>query len=153
MGASVIAYWPGISEEQLESQPGFSIDRAWGNWMAVREDEPAVYEAIGKLRVDAILTFKTDGWDDEDVNWVTPEELRDAATKLREAVHAGSPETKVILDTYDRARRPSGRRSNPDTYNYPPVAEDFIQELDDIINITRWAEEEGATRITLEVNW
>lgn len=153
MGATVIGYWPGITEEQIDSQPDFSIDKAWGNWMAVREEEPAVYEAIGKLGAEAILTFKTDGWDDEDVNWVSPEQLRDAATKLREAVQAGSPETQVILETYDRARRPSGRRSQRDAYDYPPVAEDFIIELDDIINITRWAEKEGATKITLEVNW
>ena len=153
MGAAVIAYWPGITEQQIESQPGFTIDRAWGNWMAVREEEPAVHEAIGALGAEAVLTFKTDGWDDEDVNWVSPEQLREAANKLRDAVRARSPETQVILDTYDRARRPSSRRSKPDTYAYPPVAEDFILELDDIIKITRWAEEEGATRITLEVNW
>ncbi len=48
MGASVIAYWPGITEEQFESQPGFdNDDRAWGNWMAEREDEPAVHDASG----------------------------------------------------------------------------------------------------------
>ena len=44
--------WPGITEEQLESQPGFEHDdRAWGNWMAEREDEPAVHDAIRKLVV------------------------------------------------------------------------------------------------------
>jgi len=43
MGASVIAYWPGITEQQIEEQPGFYNDsKAWGNWMAEREEEPEV---------------------------------------------------------------------------------------------------------------
>jgi len=143
MGASVIVYWPGITEEQLESQPGFEHDdRAWGNWMAEREDEPAVHDAIRKLAAEAILTCKTDCWDDEDVNWVSPQQLRDAAAKLREAVRAGSPETRIILETYER-----------NANRIDPVSEEFIRDLDDIIAMTRWAQEEGATRMTLEVNW
>ena len=32
MGATVVAYWPDISEDQLESQPGFWNDcKAWGS--------------------------------------------------------------------------------------------------------------------------
>ena len=66
MGASVSAYWPGIeeelTEEQLDSQPGFFNDsKAWGNWMAEREYEPHAIEAIRKLNADAILTYTTHG--------------------------------------------------------------------------------------------
>jgi len=119
MGASVIAYWPGITEEQLESQPGFDNDcKAWGNWMAEREEVPGVYDAIRGLKAEAILTLKTDGWDDEDVSWVSPRQLRDAATRLREAVRAGSPETRVILETYER----NANRAYP-------VSEEFIRDL------------------------
>jgi hypothetical protein len=32
-----------------------------------------------------------------------------------------------------------------------PVAEELIHDLDNIISITRWAEEEAAIRMTLEV--
>jgi hypothetical protein len=143
MGASVIAYWPGITEEQCESQPGFyNDDKAWGNWMAELEGEPAVYDAIRRLGAEAILTCKTDGWSDEDVSWVSPQQLRDAAAKLHEAVRAGSPETWIILETY-------ARNAN----RIDPVDEEFIRDLDDIIAITQWAEEEGATTMTLEVNW
>ena len=84
MGASVVVYWPGMTEEQLESQPGFNNDdRAWGNWMAERDEKPAVADAIRKLNAEAILTLKTDGWDDDDVTWVSPQQLREAAMKLR----------------------------------------------------------------------
>ncbi len=143
MGASVIAYWPGITEEQLEAQPGFrNDDRAWGNWMAEREGNLAVYEATGKLNAEAILTYKTDGMDDENVNWVSPQQLRDAATKLREAVRAGSPDTRIILENYER-------NANP----IDPIDKMFIRDLNDIITMANWAEEEDATVMTLEVNW
>ena len=51
MGASVSAYWPGIeeelTEEQLDSQPGFFNDsKAWGNWMAEREYEPRAMDLL-----------------------------------------------------------------------------------------------------------
>jgi hypothetical protein len=78
MGATVIAYWPGMTEAQFESQPGFrNDDRAWGNWMAELETETEVCDAIRKLKAEAILTYKTDGMDDEDVSWVSPQQLRD----------------------------------------------------------------------------
>ena len=143
MGASVTAYWPGITTEQFESQPGFyNDDKAWGNWIAEREEAPAVHDAVRKLGAEAILSYKTDGMDDEDVEWVSPRQLRDAATKLREAVLAGSPETRVIIENYER-----------NANRVDPVVEEFIRDLDDIIAIANWGEEEGATRMTLEVNW
>ena len=143
MGASVIVYWPGITEEQLERQPGFwNDDRAWGNWMAEWESVPAVVDAVKKLKAEAILTYKTDGMDDEDVSWVSPRELRDAATTLRDAVLAGSAETRIILEIYQR-----------NANRIDEVAKEFIRDLNDIITMANWSEEEEATRITLEVNW
>ena len=143
MGVTVVAYWPGMTEDQAEAQPGFyNDDRAWGNWMAERDGDAAVSEAIRRLKAEAILTLKTDGWEDDDVTWVRPQELRDAAVRLREAVRAGSPEIRVILASY-------ARNAN----RIDPVPEEFIRDLDDIQALTRWAEAEGATKMTLEVNW
>jgi hypothetical protein len=147
MGASVNAYWPGIeeelTEEQLDSQPGFYNDsKAWGNWMADREYEPHTTEAIRKLKADAILTFTTNGVKDEDVEWVTPPELREAAQELGKAIRAGLPETEIILESYNRAAK-----------WVDSVKEDFLRDLEDIEAITLWAEEVGAVKMTLEVNW
>lgn len=143
MGASVTAYWPGMTEHQQGTQPGFyNDDRAWGNWMAERDGDPAVLDAIRRLQADAILTFKTDGWDDEDVTWVTPGELREAAARLRDAVRVGASEIRTILASYER-----------NANRIDPVAEEFVRDLDDIDAMTRWAESEGATAMTLEVNW
>ena len=143
MGATVIAYWPGITEEQTDSCPDFYNDhKAFGNWMANREDNPAVLNAIRRLSAEAILSFKTDGWDDDDVTWVSPAQLRDAANNIREAVQAGLPEAQVILENYELGAN-----------RVDPIADEFIHDLDDVINITNWAEGEGATKMTLEVNW
>ncbi len=143
MSASVMAYWPGITEDQIESQPGFyNDDKAWGDWMAEREGEPEVLKAINKLHADAILTFTTEGVEDTDVRWVTPGQLRDAVGRLREAIRSNQPEAKIILETYER-----------NANGIDPVSEEFIRDLDDIEAITNWAEKEGADRMTLEVNW
>jgi hypothetical protein len=127
----------------MESMPGFfNDDQAWGGWMAERDDDAQVLDAVKRLMAEAIMTVKTDGWDDEDVTWVTPDELRTAAMRLRAAVQAESPEAAVILKSYEiNANR------------IDPVAEEFIRDLDDIIAMAKWAEEQGATKMTLEVNW
>ena len=143
MGASIIAYWPGITEEQLESQPGFhNDDRAWGNMMAEFENASATVEAIRKLDATAILTYKTDGLDDEDVEWVTPVALRTAAERIRDATTTGTPNGMQILKTYELGAN-----------NIDPLIDEFLVDLEDIIELTRWADSEGATRMTLDVNW
>jgi ABC-type Zn uptake system ZnuABC Zn-binding protein ZnuA len=143
MGASINAYWSGITEEQLESQPGFfNDDKAWGDFMAEREGEPKVLEAIRTLNATALLSHTTEGMTDEEVLWVSPSELRNAAKNLREAIRAKRPETEIILETYER-----------NANEVDPIANEIIQDLNDIEAIANWAESEGATQMTLEVNW
>ena len=143
MGASIIAYWPGITEQQIDAQPGFfNDDKAWGNWMAERDDDPAVLAAIRTLKAEAILTLKTDGWDDDDVSWVSPQQLREAVARLREAVQRNAPEAHTILASYER-----------NANRIQPIADEFLQDLQDIEALTRWADAQGASRMTLEVNW
>jgi hypothetical protein len=143
MGASIVAYWPGQTNEQWETMPGFrNDDKAFSNWMAAREEDDEVLEAVKRLNADAILTMKTDGWDDEDVTWVTPEQLRNAAMVLRAAVEAETPEAAMILKSYEIGAN-----------DIDPIAEEFIRDLEDIVALTQWAEEQAATQMTLEVNW
>jgi hypothetical protein len=73
---------------------------------------------------------------------VSPQELRDAAARLREAVRAGSSEMSVILASYERHAN-----------RIDAISEEFIRDLDDIDAIARWAEAEGAAKMTLEVHW
>ena len=143
MGASINAYWPGITVDQLESQPGFyNDDKAWGDWMAEREAEPEAKRALRRLGVDALLSQTTHGMKEHEVYWVSPQELAAAATALIQAVKSGDPETKIILETY-------GRNAN----HLDPLEEEFLRDLDDVKAIAKWAEQEGADKMTLEVNW
>lgn len=103
MGASVVAYWPGITAGQRDAQPGFANDdKAWGDWMAEREGDPAVLRAVADLGAVALLTLKTDDWGDDDVAWVTPHELGRAALALRRAVEGRHPAVGRILASYAR---------------------------------------------------
>ncbi|HYP39960.1 MAG TPA: hypothetical protein VEX13_06330 [Chloroflexia bacterium] len=143
MGASVIAYWPGITAEQIEEQPGFYNDcKAWGDWMAERERESDVIQILRDLGAGSLLTFTTDGLDDNDVEWVTPQELQAAAQRLRRAVEEGTPGIERILEVYER-----------NANRIDPVPEEFAQDLLDIAELAKWAEIQGAYRMTLEVNW
>ena len=143
MGASVIAYFPGVTEEQLDLQEGFwNDDNAWANFMVECEKDPAVPEAIRKLEAAPLLTYKTDPMEDDEVEWVTPQQLRDAATKIRDAVRNGAPETKPLLDAYALGAN-----------GIDPVNEEFMRDLQDIIELANWGEKLGTRQITLEVNW
>lgn len=143
MGASIIAYFPGMTEEQLETQPGFrNDDRAWANWMAELDNEPAVMEAVRRLNAAPILTYKTDPMEDDEVGWVTPQQLRDAARRLREAVLNRNPEADIILKVYEKGAN-----------QIYPVDEELIADLEDIEALADWGEQQGAKQITLEVGW
>ena len=143
MGASIVVYWPGITEEQRDAQPGFwQDDRAWANFMAELDSATATVQAIQMLKADEILTYKTDGLEDEDVMWVKPVALRRAAERLREAVEKGLSGSELILKTYEIGAN-----------KVESLREEFIRDLDDIIEMTKWAEGEGTSRMTLDVNW
>jgi hypothetical protein len=80
--------------------------------------------------------------EDDEVEWVTPQQLRDAATKIRDAVRNGAPETKPLLDAYALGAN-----------GIDPVNEEFMRDLQDIIELANWGEKLGTRQITLEVNW
>ena len=141
MGATVVVYWPGITEQQQDEQPPLD-DYTWGNWMAERESEPDVLQAIVDLGAEPILTVTTDGWEDDDVMWVAPQDLRAAARRLGQAVRDDRPGVGRILEVY-------GRHAVRDE----PVAEQFLGDLEDIAAIATWAEEQGTDRMTLYVGW
>ncbi len=143
MGASVSGYWPGITEEQRDSLPGFDNDCGpWGHWMAERYDHPDVLRALKDLGLEALLSHITDGMNESEVDWVTPDSLMKAAERLRELVVAQDPRVKRIVDTYSLG-----------AIGADPVHEELAQDLADVQFIARCSKEMGISRMTLEVNW
>ncbi len=143
MGAFVMAYWVGITKEQMASQPGFWNDcKAWGDWMAERIEHQDVLQAMERLGVSALLTFTTAGVADAEVEWVTPSELERAALRLRELVLSGHPDTRRIVETYAKSAN-----------HVDPASQELAQDLLDVAEISRFAQREGVSQMTLEVNW
>ena len=143
MGASISGYWPGITEDQRESMPGFwNDDRAFGNWMANRVEQPEVLTAVTELGCGAVLTFTTEGVPDTDVDWATPEDLKAAALKLRELVLGQDTRTKAIVESYAQ-----------DANQIDPVHEELARDLADVAQLAEFAASQGVHTMTLEVNW
>lgn len=143
MSASVIAYWPGITYKQIGSQPGFYNDYdAWANWVVEMTAEPAATGALKALGAGALLTHITEGMDDADVVWVTPWELREAARRLKDELLQHTLGADQVFAIY-------WRNAN----GVLPIREEFVRDLQDIESLTKWAEEQGARKMTLEINW
>ena len=136
MGASVFVYWPGITEDQMDDQPGFFNDcKAWGNWMAEREGHPDVLTRIRELGLGPILSFRTDGVDDDEVAWASPDALATAAAQLRELVLAEDARVARIVETYAMSAN-----------QVDPVHEELGRDLADIVDMMAWARVQGAAR-------
>lgn len=143
MGATVLAYWPGITEDQNRRQPGFPTNdcAAWANWVVEMQDE-ADQALLIKAGVGALLTFTTAGVEDDEVDWVTPDALAAGALKLCDLLAQGHPAAQRALQAY--ALEANGVEA---------VEEEFVTDLQEVAVLARWAKAEGASRMTLAVNW
>ena len=74
---------------------------------------------IGVLYVESPESSRF-GWEDEDVNWVTPHQLRDAATNLREAVRAGRPDEMKRMQDLIRTNLENGAYAVSSGLDYKP---------------------------------
>jgi hypothetical protein len=145
LSATIGPYWPGITADQRDDRPGFENDyHAYANWMA-EVLNPLRFLArrdLRKLGVGALLTFKTQGLPDSDIDWVSPLELADAAEKLERHVLERHPATSRILKLYRKNCADSGR-----------AVEEFAQDLRDVRDLALWARAQRADRLTLDFNW
>ena len=143
MGATVLAYWPTMTPEQMYKQPAFPSNdcAAWANWMLEmqKQENQTPLKAAG---VDALLSFTTEGIKDEEVNWVTPDTLATAALKLCDLLAQAHPAAQCALRAYEL-----------DANGVQAVEEEFLTDLQELAALARWAKTQGATRMTLAVNW
>jgi hypothetical protein len=82
------------------------------------------------------------GVSDDEVYWVTPAELRQAADRLCHLIDAGEPEAAALVERYELTAYPS-----------TDTAAQFQQDLRDIESLAAWAAEQGAEKLTLHVSW
>src|SRR5690242_8283720 len=140
MGATVVGYCRNLTDELLEDQPGFYNDcKAWGNWMAERENHPEIIEILHDLGCDALLTCITEGVSEDEVFWVTPDQLAEAALWVRELVLNGDPRVQALVESYA-----------VNANNVDPVNDEFVQDLLDVAQIAEFFSEKGVGEMTLE---
>ncbi len=141
MGASVFAYWPGITEKQLKSQPGFTNDcKAWGNFVADLLASKKATAEVERAGAMALFTFRTQGLEDANVDWQAPAAVEKAAHVLLPLVRAQAPALKLTLKIYKK-----------NANDIDPIHEELAQDLDDIAALARWARKAGATRMTFDM--
>jgi len=140
MGASVRAYWKGMTDEQSEAQPQFGNDSlTWGNWMAERQNHPDVLQTIADVGASALLVCKTKRMWWFQIKWTTPRELAEATRRLRAFIESKDPRAKKLLATYAT----HGGVKNAE--------EEFTRDLFDIERLATYAESELVQKMTLEV--
>jgi hypothetical protein len=141
MGMAVSAYWPGMSAEQLDAQPGFyNGPGSWAHWVAGINSRLEEAQTLVQLGVGELLTFTTEGVDDAQVEWVKPAHLERAALRLRNLVLARDPRIGSILSSYARVALASG-----------PPSEQFAQDLSDVAALADYAARETASLMTLRI--
>ncbi len=143
MGATITAYWAGITAVDLDGMPGFLNDfHAYAAWVAARENHPEVLRAISALECGSLLTVRTEGLSDDLVDWVEPRALERAALRLCDLVRAHDPRTDAIVASYE---------TNASGMDEP--ADELCRDLEDVAAIADYAARRGATTMTLDVNW
>ncbi len=143
MGATIVGFWPGMTQQQMEDQPGFFQDcKAWGDWMAQRYRHPEIIALHKSLGVEALLSHTTEGTKPSEVTWVSPKELEAAAKRLCDLVLAGDLRVQPMLKVY-------AEYSN----DVDPIGQQCAQDLSDIAAIADFARKCGVLKMTLEVNW
>jgi hypothetical protein len=110
--------------------------------MAERMMHPDVLKTMKELGLEALLSNTTEGLEEEKIVWVTPKEFQDAAEKLISLIKSNDPKVKNIIESYSL-------NSN----NVDPVEQEMIQDLKDVIAISKYVNEKGVTKFTFEVNW
>jgi hypothetical protein len=143
MGATITGYWPGITAADFEGMPGFFNDyHAYAAWVAERESQDEILDAIIALGCGSLLTVRTEGLSEGLVDWVEPSALESAALRLRDLVRGHDRRTDAIVASYE---------ANANGIDDP--ADELCRDLEDIAAIARYAASRGATTMTLDVNW
>jgi hypothetical protein len=140
MGASLVAYWPGISEEQLEGQPGlYNGATGWAAWAIRWDRDQRLLTTMQQLGVGAVCSFTTNSLPNEKVNWVAPAAMEAAALRLRQLVLARDASVDSVVQSYAAPGRSD-------------AAQELAQDLADIAGLAAFAAAEGVRQMTLRID-
>lgn len=141
MSASIAAIWKDMKQEDYESQPYPGDGGAsWALWLAEVQERRWLSMRVSWWGCAAILTYKVEGMSDTDVHWVTPDKLIESAERLRTFVEQKTPKVAKIVEIYTK---------NACGAKHPH--EEFVDDLNSIIEIARFVQAAGGAEMTFEV--
>jgi len=135
MGWSIFVNWRGADEAQQGQHPGFfNDDHAWAEWVCAVSTNPRARKVVEALELTPLLVGS-----DASADAVWPEDVVEAATNLRILVQARDQSVADLVRLYAPAC------PDPDAPH-----DSFVQDLEDVAAIARYAKECGAHEMTLE---
>ena len=148
MGVSILVEWPGSSEDQRRAHPGLrNDDHLWVHWVMDLLGKPQAISQLEELGLGLLLHFNTAGLTAEDIDWETPGDFERAALALRDLIAAKDPRVQLLIDVYRKEwNRIVGEGQGQ-------VEEWFGSDLEDIAGIARYAQAQGASKMTLGYYW
>lgn len=149
MGVSITVEWPGSSEDQQGDHPGFqNDDHMWANWMVNVIEKPNLAGLLEKLGGEVLLYHNTSNLPVNQIGWAKPEEFEKAAITIRDLVAAKDARVTPLIDVYRvEWNRLIGDGEGESTEEW------FIRDLEDVVGIARYAQAQGARKMTLGYYW
>lgn len=155
MGGSAFLYWPGQGDDGLDSAPWFeqSDSKNWADWIAaVRADADAM-RVIGRLKLEALVAYTTEGMQDDEVAWTTPEELERAASQASKLATDRAPDLRPLLKLYAQVAAPHDDPEEILDNMIEDVIEHMSHDLADVEKMARWAQQQRLPKVAMVVNW
>lgn len=142
MSASAAGFFKDLHDLE-DDKPGFSQDcHDWANWMALALCHPEAWRRIQELGLESLFSVFTQGMEEADIEWVTPESILDATLRLSSLIAAEDPRTEAILDSYEAGAADFGH-----------IRERLLIDLHDVAAIAEYARSHGVREMTMEVDW
>jgi hypothetical protein len=132
--------WPSLLEDGAElslclSQPEFR-DENWAVWRFRMEGD----EAISRAGARALLAYTADGVPPDQIEWVTPDELLDAAERLMQQITVDDPDLADTLWEYEDF---SARGASP--------KQALLDDLEVVRQKAIWAKSLGKEKVCFEL--
>jgi len=151
MGGLARLRWRGWEQERFagrtDEPPWFASDsKAWADWVACMDAEAApARAALGALGLSSLIeAVTTDGMEEHEVQWATPDELERAARTAHELLLARDLRFEPAFAVY------CGDWGSDDA---EAVREMMAQDLLDVAAMAAWGRAHGKAALAIEVNW
>jgi hypothetical protein len=123
--------------------PGFQNDcKSWADWLVEVVKDHDALDLLDRLGCHAITSFFTNGMRENEIDWVSPGDMFQAAQILSKMVADQDPAVGYLSELYARTRH---------EVENPSVS--LSVDLADIAKMALFVGRLGVTEMTMQVNW